>query len=1104
MQFVSNSRWRGLSVRVSTWQFRVPLILSVLVSSLSLAQGTSVITGNVTDAATNKPIADVVVTATSPALQGEEIVVTDSAGLYRLAQLPAGTYSLKFEKESYKPFSRAEINVRTDRTVRLNIQVQPEALNSTVIEVLGRAPTVDVGSTTTGLSVGKDFINNIAFIQPNGSGVKSFESLAAVAPQVIADQNGFGFSGAQSPENNYMVDGVSTNDPAFGINGTQFPIEFVEEANVITGGYQAEYGRTTGGVLNVVTKSGSNEFHGTVWGDITPGVLSGVSPAIKNDASVFVNQNRLWNSIDFGAEVGGPIIKDKLWFFVGFSPSFVRVQQNRSLRRFLLNEAGDNFQYDADGFIKDQALPNTTSSQFNDTRAFSYIAKLTYLVNADNNISLSVVGSPTSNSFPSSIGTADRRIAWNGGGTNTANTNTVSLRYQGGFLDKHLLADVSLGWFHSDQGFSPNDGSQPGSTNPQSAYGAPIVQLRRYNVDPSLGAPASPYSINDLETLNPAAASQCEPAGTQSTTLVSVRGQDRVLFACPATGASTFYNIGGLGFFSNTLLDRFQGRASLTYLAQALGHHIFKAGVDIENLRYNITKGQSGGVILRESITGSRFDDFRQYGYFTGPDQTVRTPVVNSTPTSWGIGAYIQDSWSIADLVTLNAGLRYDTQQLFSGTGQLGMSLNNQIAPRVGVIYDFTQQGRSKLFGNFSQYYEAVPIDIADRALTGENQFRFRRQRSTGGGTRPGCDPLKDFNQVYNQCNDVKNYQQINRLLGDDYAVNASGLNIGAGKTPVDPNIKPQSTDEVVVGGEYEIITDGRLGVSYTKRWMNYVIEDMSLDEGNTYFLANPGYGLGSAFPKATRDYDAVTAYFTKAFSDGWMAQASYTYSSLRGNYNGLFRPESGQLDPNINSDFDLVSLLANRTGPLDADRNHFIKAFAAKEFRIGNSVGLTVGLTYQGQSGAPINYLASHPSYGANESFVLPRGAGGRLPFRHEIDAKVGVSYRINKDNQVQVTADIFNLFNFQAATAVDSTISNADLLPFQAPAGKNPQEAACLGGANQTQCPADGTLPIKEFDPVSGAVVNANSAQLNTNFKRPTGYQLPISVRFGVRFTF
>ena len=88
----------------------------------------------------------------------------------------------------------------------------------------------------------------------------------------------------------------------------------------------------------------------------------------------------------------------------------------------------------------------------------------------------------------------------------------------------------------------------------------------------------------------------------------------------------------------------------------------------------------------------------------------------------------------------------------------------------------------------------------------------------------------------------------------------------------------------------------------------------MSRDDGNTYFIGNPGQGFAKDFPKAVRNYDAVTVYFTKTFADLWLAQASYTWSRLYGNYSGLFRPETGQLDPNINSDFDLLSLTTTAT----------------------------------------------------------------------------------------------------------------------------------------------------------------------------------------------
>ena len=140
---------------------------------------------------------------------------------------------------------------------------------------------------------------------------------------------------------------------------------------------------------------------------------------------------------------------------------------------------------------------------------------------------------------------------------------------------------------------------------------------------------------------------------------------------------------------------------------------------------------------------------------------------------------------------------------------------------------------------------------------------------------------------------------------------------------------------------------------------------------------------------------------------------------------------------------------------------------------------------------------------YGADEVFVLPRGSGGRLDWRHAINAKAGVSYRITKDNVVQFTADIFNMFNFQAVTSVDETLTFSDVLPFVT-TSDNPQEAACLSGnqlphCQQTTPDGVGILPIQTPD---GAFLT--SADLNPNYKKPTGYQAPISVRFGLRFTF
>jgi hypothetical protein len=298
------------------------------------------------------------------------------------------------------------------------------------------------------------------------------------------------------------------------------------------------------------------------------------------------------------------------------------------------------------------------------------------------------------------------------------------------------------------------------------------------------------------------------------------------------------------------------------------------------------------------------------------------------------------------------------------------------------------------------------------------------------------------------------------------------------------------------------------LGATYTHRNLNNVIEDMSRDEGTTYFIGNPGYGIASDFPVGTRHYDAVTVYFSKAFSDLWQAQVSYTYSSLWGNYAGLFRPETGQLDPNANSDFDLISLLPNRTGPLPGDITHVIKAYGAKEFVLNGMFSIVLGLAYTGHSGTPLSYLASHPIYGDDESFVLPRGSAGRTPWVNSIDGKLAGVVKINKSNSVQLSVDIFNMFNFASATGQDQTFSTADVLPYT-PNDPNQSinttlQQACIAG-NNANCQS----PLRQYklDPSTGNPVGTtpvtNSA-LNPNFKRITAYQAPLSVRFGVKVTF
>jgi hypothetical protein len=284
--------------------------------------------------------------------------------------------------------------------------------------------------------------------------------------------------------------------------------------------------------------------------------------------------------------------------------------------------------------------------------------------------------------------------------------------------------------------------------------------------------------------------------------------------------------------------------------------------------------------------------------------------------------------------------------------------------------------------------------------------------------------------------------------------------------------------------------------VQYVHRYMVNIIEDMSRDEATTYFIGNPGSGIAKDFPKAQRDYDGVSIFFTKNFSDKWLAQISYTLSFLRGNIAGLYRPETNQLDPNVNSDFDLKSLTVNRYGPLPGDSTHEIKVYAARDFPFNeffpgpNYMQLNLGVGYNGHSGGPTSFLAQHAIYGPSEVQILPRGSGDRLPYTHHFDAHVQYDLKLSKSSALSVYMDIFNIFNFQEVTLVDENYTYSEVTPVVDGKPIKDKDGHLRPDPAQLKHP-DGT----PFDP---------KTEVNPNFGKPAQYQSPRTFRFGARVTF
>ncbi|HWO07947.1 MAG TPA: TonB-dependent receptor, partial [Polyangiaceae bacterium] len=425
---------------------------------------------------------------------------------------------------------------------------------------------------------------------------------------------------------------------------------------------------------------------------------------------------------------------------------------------------------------------------------------------------------------------------------------------------------------------------------------------------------------------------------------------------------------------------------------------------------------------------------------------------------------------------------RYDAQFLYADQG-LALALPNQWSPRIGVIYDPTQKGSAKLFANYAVYYQSLPLNIMDRAGSGEPQVRSRRAIAD-------CDPL-NTDGYPGSCEDPANLVTIPGKGA--YDPNQIWAYTSVGTFVVDPDVDAPRSSELSLGGEYELIPGGRLGLTYIRRWVNTAIEDMSRDEGSTFFIGNPGHGIASDFPEVERTYDAGILSFTKTFSDLWLAQASYTLSYLRGNWDGLFRPETGQLDPGTNSDFDLISIMANRTGPLNGDRRHEIKLFGARDIVITPQHHINLGASYRARSGAPTNYLGSHIVYGPDEVFILPRGSGERLPWQHTVDAHLGYTFLKTEAQTLAITCDIFNLFNIRSVATRGQRYTNRDVEPIT---GVSAEDALVNGNKREIN-PA-------LIQPSDGDPRPFDDSDVARSFGAPTNYLEPISFRIGVKSTF
>src|SRR6202171_1738890 len=210
------------------------------------------------------------VTITGP--RGGQAQATTQEGLFLFSTLIPGNYSVKVQKPGFKVASFKNAEVLINRTTSVEVTLETGQVTETV-EVSAAATTVDTSATSVNSDFSDDFYNNI----PLGRGVSSLFYLApGVTSGLGTGPENPSISGSTGLENLYVADGVSINDPAFGgigvwsrvygPLGTGINLSFVKEVQIKTGGFEPQYGHVAGGVIQLVTKSGSTTFHGTVGG----------------------------------------------------------------------------------------------------------------------------------------------------------------------------------------------------------------------------------------------------------------------------------------------------------------------------------------------------------------------------------------------------------------------------------------------------------------------------------------------------------------------------------------------------------------------------------------------------------------------------------------------------------------------------------------------------------------------------------------------------------------------------------------------------------------------------------------------------------------------
>jgi hypothetical protein len=979
------------------------MLAILLVSALpALAQETTGrVIGRIVDA---QGLAVPGATVTATGTQGAKNTVTDSEGRFNLPFLTPGVYTVRGELQGFKAVEQRNVTVSLGQSVELPLKMEVGGITETV-QVTASSPIINTTSTTTGAVLSSEMfsqvpvgrrISDTLYMAP---GVSTGGSVGSANPSI---------SGGSGLENQYVIDGVNVTNQGygalgsysivFGSLGNATPFDFVKEVQVKTGGYEAEFGQSTGGVVNVVTKSGSNDVRGSVFGYTRPQGTEGewtktTSPnGTINIAGTRVN--------DAGVEVGGPLWRDRVFFFGAIDPSWDK--------RVSLVPTTPVGAYPLLSTFPDGAERKRTS--------LPYSAKGTFQLSSSHRFDASFFGDPSKGENGIQRGSALLRPTTAGFSSIEYGGHNQTVRYDG-VLSSNFLVESFF-----------------------------ARALNRIIETPAVNE----WAITDL------------------------------------TGPTTRLS-GGIGFYeqgNRSLNNQFSVKAT-----NLVGAHQVKYGIEYDKVDYANANQYSGPTFLapngQQFETGGSISIINDINFGRIYRVTRANFNVERSTKQDYVVFFAQDTWKLNRL-TINPGIRYDQEKL---AGEIidDFSLKNNWAPRLGVTYDATGDGKTKLFGNFGLFYSRVPNDLAARALSADNGTS-RADYFDANLTRPV--PNGTVTQTTATATPVTNHFTL----------------LGQFPDVIDPNAKLSYVRELVLGFEREVMPNTTAGVRFISRRIPRVLEDVAncpmaaYEESGAdassacatveYILTNPTSAtpinpalLAVApqfntvkFDDPVHKYDALEFTLNRRMSGNWSALTSYRYSRLRGNFEGFYREDNGQSDPGISSLYDFptndptylsfygagngdIRFLGDNNGILPLDRPHQLKVFGNYLF----PVGLNLGMGLNVGSGKPLTPLGPNPYYqNGGEIPDGPRGSGiqtvdgfmTRTPLQSQFDFQAAYHFKLGGRNRIALMADVFNLFDQQTKLDYDNWTATS----FGAPPNANfglPTSSLFAGNPGQFQTP-------------------------------------------------